>query len=101
MEKYWPKRLTFDDDDDAAAGSDNEIDMDDIEEAVIVQPPPVEAAVEDDDDPAEAFARHRKNIVNQRAAGFSGWQAELRAYNKDMPASAKIDMDLCKYWEVG
>lgn len=100
MESYWPKRLTFDDDNDANVSDDDAFDSEEEEQPVVMQPPPGELEDEDDEDPAVAYARHRKNLANRKAAGFAGWQAELRAYTKDIPSSAKPGMDLCKYWEV-
>ena len=103
METYWPKRLTFGDDDHDNSSEEDDLEGEEEEEIVVVQPPVADDEDDEEEhpDPEVAYARYRARIAKKQAAGFTGWQAELRAWNKDIRVSATNDTDLCKYWEVG
>lgn len=104
MEKYWPKHNDFPREvtADNGASSDDDSDVNDAEDNT--QPASQttkDTGADDNDDstPDVAYARFRAQKAAQKA-GFSGWQAEFRAWNKSFNATHTADMDLCKYWAV-
>lgn len=44
------------------------------------------------------FDRYRLTLLNARDR--EGWQAELRRYEKDMPADVSAETDIVQWWQV-
>lgn len=112
MAEYWSKRgelpveVTAADeassDEEGDNSDDNADDDDDINGAssVAAASSPGAELNDDDETPDVAYARFRAQKASSNKSGFSGWRAELRAWNKSISPKHSVDMDLCKYWEV-
>lgn len=117
MENYWEKRKEFPSSVTAveAASSDEESDVEDASDdddnrttcandasSIFAPSSPAPASHDSNDEdetPDVAYACFRAQKAAQKAS-FSGWQAELRSWNKSYSSKHTPDMDLCKYWAV-
>lgn len=118
MGKYWPKRTELpvevtatdaasSDESDNGPDSDNDPDTDndpdnhfDGASSAAARSSPVDFDSNDDENPDAAYARFRAQIAASHHSSFSGWQAELRSWNKSLSPKHTPDMDLCRYWAV-
>lgn len=101
MERAWPKRFVFDDNEPAPSDEEDHNESD-AEEPLIIpaRSPTPEVDDEDNSDPEVVYDRIRAKEHNKKSSGYGGWEAELRAYHRDTPESAKKETDLCAYWAV-
>lgn len=86
-----------DDNDNNSSGDDNPPRASSI---YMPSSPRAASPVSDDENPDVAYAKYRAQKAQGQSSRYSGWQAELRAWNKYFSNKHTSNMDLCKYWEV-
>ena len=46
------------------------------------------------------YDRYRRTILSTKQRAREGWEAELRRYEKEMPADVSPETDIIKWWQV-
>lgn len=81
-------------------GDDDDGNLPRVSSVYMPSSPQATSPESDDETPDIAYAKFHAQKARGQNSRYSGWQSELRAWNKSFSRKHTSNMDLCKYWEV-